>query len=46
MVLFFSRPKIAFTMDVISTILNLATLVWYILYLDKIRDYTDEMNNC
>ena len=40
MVQFFSKPMIAFTMDAMSTILNMATLIWYIIYLDKIRDYT------
>ena len=33
-------------MDVISTILNLTTVIWYIFYLDKIREFTDKLNNC
>ena len=42
---FCSKPSIAFTMDLISTILNLATVVWYVVYLDRIHHFTDGDNN-
>ena len=37
----FSTPKICLTMATITTVLNAAIVIWYILYLDRVHDFYD-----
>ena len=42
MVQFFSGAEFSFALDSIATLLNAATVIWYILFLDMIHFHTDD----
>ena len=43
LVALFAAPKLSVTLDAISTLLNMSIIVIYILYLDAIHDFTDDI---